>query len=728
MYATYLKDIKKTASVQIMSLTDIFNQIRSSESLHSDTQGLRLPYMLSVSATDEDKKREYKTSYVTLKNQLSNVIFAGEFTRRSSDSCTLYWANIVLDIDNIKSDKDKVKIKEYFKNDLSTVLIFVSPSGMGLKVVQNVNYNDEEKIKFHKAAFSYLKKIHDVHLKKYGVEIDPSGSDITRTCFLCYDEKAYFNENPMPKAIEFKEIQPERIAKTFNEYYLPISENAMENVPLIEDIINFCSVNNIDLTSGYTNWLNIMWALKNTFADDGLNYFIELSKNYQNFNIEEATKKWNANKVDPSKPKITLGTVVFIAQRFGYRLNRNIQTKPVLWNNLIEELYSQQIFLRFEDDSRRLQIMKGQRWDVFTDVDEAIIRLKIFKSRVSKLDIIDFLYAITPKVSAHKEFLKSLPDWDKVDRFGPLSETLITKDEDDIQAKLKHIFVSKWIVGAIAGLHNDGRNNLKNENILVLAGPQYVGKTRWCNKLLPNDWQEYFLTKNIDLKDKDDVILLANKFIIFMDEGVSLTKNDVKAMKAASSMDKFNARKPYGRHNEDYVRYTSFIAATNDDQILSDDTGNRRYWVIKTDSIIFDHNIDMKQVWAQALHLYRNGFQYWITQEEYNLINQHNKAFEIENPVEIYIERFYQKSESQKTTATEIYEYIADQFQHNKHALPQIFNPYIIGRTLKKLGYKKKNFREGKETKYYWLCGHKGVDDDVKLDNVNSYTKLFDVN
>lgn len=212
-----------------------------------------------------------------------------------------------------------------------------------------------------------------------------------------------------------------------------------------------------------------------------------------------------------------------------------------------------------------------------------------------------------------------------------------------------------------------------------------------------------------------------------MDEGLSLRRNDIKEMKAISSTPTFTQRKAYGRQNENYIRYASFISATNDEEILSDDTGNRRYWVIKVDKIKFNHSIDMWQLWSQALELFKGGFQYWISDEELQMINEHNKTFEIENPIEEYVRRFIKKDITGKMTATQIYEYIVRMLRMDKtYNIPQNLSVYTLGRVLKKMGFVKKMCREKDGFKGYYNAVEKGVESDIEVDPTSgNLEKLF---
>jgi putative DNA primase/helicase len=320
-------------------------------------------------------------------------------------------------------------------------------------------------------------------------------------------------------------------------------------------------------------------------------------------------------------------------------------------------------------------------------------------------------------------FLNSLPKWDGVDRLEELSNTLEKVGATTLEKELKLLYIKKWCVGLIAGLHNNEYDNIYNENILILQGQQNKGKTRWCNKLLPKEYSEFFLSKNIQLKDKDDLIFLSTKFIIYMDEGISLKRNDIKEIKEITSKSTYSLRKAYGYNNETYVRYSSFVSTTNDEFILSDDTGNRRYWIIQVDNVNHNHSIDMNQLWAQALDLYNSGCKWYLDDEELVKINEHNTLFEIENPIEYFLDLYIEKDTNYNLSATEIVDYIVKKMNDDKRYKPEYFNPMGIGRALIKLGYKKKVVRINNNTKNSYNVRYKeyrlkGDNLDIKKENI----------
>lgn len=85
----------------------------------------------------------------------------------------------------IASDEELHVLKEKLSKDPHVRLVFISPSGNGLKVVFSVDISQNGKDIFYSIE-TYVQA-------NYGKKIDPSGKDISRLCFLSNDPTAHFN-------------------------------------------------------------------------------------------------------------------------------------------------------------------------------------------------------------------------------------------------------------------------------------------------------------------------------------------------------------------------------------------------------------------------------------------------------------------------------------------------------------------------------------------------------
>lgn len=92
---------------------------------------------------------------------------------------------LTIDFDHIvdvKRLKGKLLNDEYFE----TELLFVSPSGNGLKWIIPIDICKHNHQYYFKAVANYLRQT-------YEVKIDRSGKDLSRACFLPYDPEVYIH-------------------------------------------------------------------------------------------------------------------------------------------------------------------------------------------------------------------------------------------------------------------------------------------------------------------------------------------------------------------------------------------------------------------------------------------------------------------------------------------------------------------------------------------------------
>ena len=123
-----------------------------------------------------------------MKGNLPAVTFAGVFSKRNKENCTNYNGLVVLDFDNL----DDVEFTKEQATELQfTHLAFISPSGTGLKVVGQTGNTVQAD---HAPVWQ---QVADYYANQLGVEVDQSGKDICRLCYLSHDPQAHFNETSL---------------------------------------------------------------------------------------------------------------------------------------------------------------------------------------------------------------------------------------------------------------------------------------------------------------------------------------------------------------------------------------------------------------------------------------------------------------------------------------------------------------------------------------------------
>lgn len=130
--------------------------------------------------------------YSQNKRNLEAAAFGGTFTRRARRALAKASGLVVIDIDHVEG-AELTTIKARLLADRHTALCFVSPSGKGLKAVLIAEFTDDATFKqAWRAIANYLKD-------SYSLNIDESGKNIDRLCYVSYDPEAYYN----PDAVQF---------------------------------------------------------------------------------------------------------------------------------------------------------------------------------------------------------------------------------------------------------------------------------------------------------------------------------------------------------------------------------------------------------------------------------------------------------------------------------------------------------------------------------------------
>jgi putative DNA primase/helicase len=162
------------------------------------------------------------------------------------------------------------------------------------------------------------------------------------------------------------------------------------------------------------------------------------------------------------------------------------------------------------------------------------------------------------------------------------------------------------------------------DTVVVLQGPQGIGKSRFCRELMPPELAPFFRGgRSLNPGDKDSLLAALSALVVELGElDATFRKADIAALKAFLSLDVDQIRRPYARGHEQMQRRTVFVATVNVPDFLTDDTGNRRFVPVPIDSIDFAtlKQIAIEQVLAEAWHRYLMGEQWWPTPAEKQLI------------------------------------------------------------------------------------------------------------
>lgn len=200
---------------------------------------------------------------------------------------------------------------------------------------------------------------------------------------------------------------------------------------------------------------------------------------------------------------------------------------------------------------------------------------------------------------------------------------------------LDKLFIRRTLIGAVARALEPG---CKFDTVLVLMGPQGNGKSEFFRYLFGED---NYGTVSETSGDKDWRQAMHCVWCAELGEiDGHLRQKNSSGMKSfiTDSTDKF--RLPYGREITTHPRPNILVGTTNDPTPLVDPTGNRRYWVVKTnqkiDQVVVREQRD--RVWGAALRLYLEGSEiYYIDYDDTattSLVEERNREYREEHPWE----------------------------------------------------------------------------------------------
>jgi hypothetical protein len=164
-FSLYMNGIKNVYPAREISIIDFIELIKQDN-----------PLVIKARTLSDKKERD------AIKSKMSYVTFGGTFLSRSKKNLIRSSGLACFDIDNLK---DLEPLKRQLIVDKYVHLLFISPSGNGLKVVV--------KIPIVQSDLEYKEYWRSISQHFNLPEQDESCKDISRACYLSVDKEPYFN-------------------------------------------------------------------------------------------------------------------------------------------------------------------------------------------------------------------------------------------------------------------------------------------------------------------------------------------------------------------------------------------------------------------------------------------------------------------------------------------------------------------------------------------------------
>ena len=625
--------------------------------------------------------------------KLPRVCFAAEWVNRKGERKMLnYNGLVVLEVNNLPNYEKAVEIRELAKKLPETLMCFLGGSGKSVKIVCRGELfdgslpDDQTMIQqFHLNIYNTARRAYQ---NQFGFDIEFLEPRLDRTVYVSADPEMGFNPEarpfyadterhdlPQPVAISDEEdhLMPGRtITRTYQLNWSFIVDQVLgryfdlpdedREAKLIMQIATMCMEQGIP--KAHAQGLTMLHPV---LGRDKLLVEKLFQTVYSVLEQEEYRKK---HKIKPLKsvPEDTIQ-----AMRTEIFLNSNFEMRKNLLTGVAE--YRE----KFSDDQRFKPLTEEVRNDMTLRATE--LGLKSWDRDVNRFIDSTRIEQFDPV----NTWLDKLPAWDGHDYIADVAKRVPTS-QPHWEKYLKF-----WFVGMVNALTP------------LLIGRQGCGKTRFCKILLPPELRDYYNDK-LNFKNEFDLNIALTSFaLINIDEFDKTTNSQQIVLKYLLSSSDVKFRPPYGKTIKQYRRYTSFIGTTNQLKPLVDPTGSRRFVCVGVDgNIDFTDNLNHRQLFAQALHLFNNGERFWLNDAEIAELIRENEPYQhLNDLVEMIGETFRSPKDSEQGnwwSLSDISKLLANRYANFDPETP--FQK--IGNALNDVQF---NFQSKRKTKHmeYWL-------------------------
>jgi hypothetical protein len=552
--------------------------------------------------------------------------------------------------------------------------------------------------------------------------VDQSGKNVSRARFVSYDPFMLLNT----KSATFKKYLPKKKEPKHPKVMVIKTDFDAMIKQMDEKAVNLCE--------DYSDWVRICYALVQEFQEQGRDYFHTLSSHSSKYNSLDCDSQFDAclkNHSETKSKKSTISSIYYHAKQNGIDIYSE-HTKAIARFTTSQKAAG----LSADSIVKSLEV-SGYSPEESKEIVEQIVSKDIkFKSESVSEDIASFVKTydlkknvITRKIEldgkaiddsdlnsifldskavfkeSTKDLITSIIFSNRVPSYNPLhdffEEELYQTNEDHwpnltmlidsviTDTPNANTWITRWLLSVVASAYGN-----HSALVLVFCGAQQgTGKTHWFRYLLPKPIRYLYAESKMDA-GKDDEILMCGKLIINDDEYGGKSKKEDKRLKELTSKEFINVREPYGRVSVDLRRLAVFCGTSNDTQILSDATGNRRIIGINILGINQElyNKCDKVGLWRELFAMYQMGAEFRILGDEILELNEATEMFKLSTPEDDLINKKLQPgsatSYGEWMSLTEIQQFLMMDTKFN------YLNTNRIGQILTKLGFVKE--RRGK--------------------------------
>lgn len=272
----------------------------------------------------QNNREEYKKQKGLI---LPSATFGGIFDYRSRDQKKLSEQGkrgllsasglVVIDIDHISETGhtlDELREALSADSEIGVRLIFVSPSGDGLKVICKTSKEISDP-QSYRTVFDSLR--HYIN-SRYGEIVDKSGSDITRLCLLCYDPDARILDSEGTFDPDRHPVPKREIPRSEYTY----AESSASGDDGIEEIVRRVEASGLDIAPDYADYLILTYSFV-SLGERGRGYLHRVCSLSPKYNPEDTDRQFDT--CSASGEKQSIGTFVNMCKKMGIDVSSPVE-------------------------------------------------------------------------------------------------------------------------------------------------------------------------------------------------------------------------------------------------------------------------------------------------------------------------------------------------------------------------------------------------------------------
>ena len=706
---TLLKFSRGKEVIKRLELSAVAEMIRKNPE-EQRVRNLRLQYQFMKPERLDDGQIACGSTHVV---DLPRLLFAAAYQNfKDQQRLLTYNGLVVVEVNGLQTYEEAVAVRNKAAKMDETVMAFLGASGKSVKIVcrgelfkegdpQESLPKDEEAIRqFHLNLYETARRAYQ---NQFGFDIMYLNPLLERTVYLSADPDMYFN----PNARVFKADA----RKHDTQEQVTISEESDHLMP------------GRTITRTYQlNWLFIVRQVLGDYFDlPDEERQMELLMRIARMSLEQGIPLSHAQgmtlehpvlNTDPVLVRNVFSSVYEVTLQEDYRKKHKIKPLKSIPDDMIQTMRTE-IFLENNFDLRknlmtgvaeyRNKFSQDLSFKPLTEEVRNDMTLQAIEIGIKGWDQNVNRYINSTRIMQYdpmNAWLDRLPQWDGRDRIKELAARVPTNQPHWEK------YLKMWLTGMVAQWRESDKQLTGNALIPLLIGRQGCGKSRFCKILLPKELREYY-NDQLNFKNEFDLNIALTSFaLINIDEFDKTTNAQQIVLKYLLSSADVKFRPPFGKTIQQFRRYTSFIGTTNQQQPLVDPTGSRRFVCVgipDDKDIDYTDNLDHRQLYAQALHLFNSKERYWLNNEEIETLIEENEPYQRPvDLVQIITETFHEPNDGEGRwwRAKEILDLFTKRYPFFDSKKT---SPTILGRAMNsyKIKFKKRLYNGMAE---YWLA------------------------